>query len=66
MKRMPSASHGFVSTCCRPQRSRNCAMRSGATPTRFYVIIDFEHPRLGILRIGDFDRLIMDVRATMS
>jgi hypothetical protein len=32
----------------------------------FYVILDFEYPRLGIIRIDDFDRLIMDVRATMG
>ena len=32
----------------------------------FYVILDFEYPRLGIIRIDDFDRLIADVRASMG
>jgi hypothetical protein len=32
----------------------------------FYVILDFEYPRLGIIRIDDFDRLIVEVRATMG
>jgi hypothetical protein len=32
----------------------------------FYVILDFEYPRLGIIRIDDFDQLIVDVRATMG
>jgi hypothetical protein len=31
-----------------------------------YVILDFEYPRLGIIRIDDFDRLIADVRASMG
>jgi len=28
----------------------------------FYVILDFEYPRLGIIRIDDFDQLIVGVR----
>ncbi len=32
----------------------------------FYVIVDFEYPRLGIIRIDEFDRLIADVRSTMG
>ena len=32
----------------------------------FYVILDFEYPRLGIIRIDDFDQLIAGVRATMG
>jgi hypothetical protein len=32
----------------------------------FYVILDFEYPRLGVIRIDDFDRLIAEVRATMG
>lgn len=32
----------------------------------FFVILDFEYPRLGFIRIDDFDRLIEDVRATMG
>jgi len=32
----------------------------------FYVILDFEYPRLGIIRIDDFDRLILQVRASMG
>jgi hypothetical protein len=32
----------------------------------FHVILDFEYPRLGLIRIDDFDRLLADVRATMG
>ena len=32
----------------------------------FYVILDFEYPRLGFIRIDDFDTLIMQVRASMG
>ena len=32
----------------------------------FYVIVDFEYPRLGIIRIDDFDQLIVGVRASMG
>ena len=32
----------------------------------FYVIVDFEYPRLGIIRIDDFDQLIAGVRASMG
>jgi len=32
----------------------------------FYVILDFEYPRLGLIRIDNFDNLIMQVRASMG
>jgi hypothetical protein len=32
----------------------------------FYVILDFEYPRLGLIRIDDFDNLIVQVRASMG
>jgi hypothetical protein len=32
----------------------------------FYVILDFEYPRLGVIRIDDFDNLLVQVRATMT
>jgi hypothetical protein len=32
----------------------------------FYVILDFEYPRLGLIRIDDFDQVIAQVRATMG
>ena len=31
----------------------------------FYVILDFEYPRLGFIRIDDFDNLLVQVRASM-
>jgi hypothetical protein len=31
-----------------------------------YVILDFEYPRLGLIRIDDFDRLLVQVRASMG
>ncbi len=30
-----------------------------------YVTMDLEYPRLGLIRVTDFDRLLLDVRATM-
>jgi hypothetical protein len=32
----------------------------------FYVILDFEYPRLGLIRIDDFDQLIVQIRASMG
>lgn len=32
----------------------------------FYVILDFEYPRLGLIRIDDFDNLLIQVRASMG
>jgi hypothetical protein len=32
----------------------------------FYVILDFEYPRLGLIRIDDFDQLLVQVRASMG
>jgi hypothetical protein len=32
----------------------------------FFVILDFEYPRLGFIRIDDFDQLIVQVRASMG
>ncbi len=32
----------------------------------FYVILDFEYPRLGFIRIDDFDNLLVQVRASMG
>jgi len=31
-----------------------------------YVILDFEYPRLGLLRVDDFDELLVQVRASMG
>ena len=30
-----------------------------------YVIIDFEYPRLGLIRIDDFDKYLIQVRSAM-
>jgi hypothetical protein len=32
----------------------------------FYVILDFEYPRLGFIRIDEFDNLLVQVRASMG
>jgi hypothetical protein len=32
----------------------------------FYVILDFEYPRLGFIRIDEFDYLLIQVRASMG
>jgi hypothetical protein len=31
-----------------------------------YVILDFEYPRMGLIRIDDFDQLMVQVRAWMG
>ena len=31
----------------------------------FYVILDFEYPRLGLIRIDDFEALLVQLRASM-
>jgi hypothetical protein len=31
-----------------------------------YVILDFEYPRLGLIRVDDFDQLLVQVRASMN
>jgi hypothetical protein len=31
-----------------------------------YVIVDFEHPRMGSMRVDNFDSLLVDVRASMT
>ena len=30
-----------------------------------YVTVDLEYPRLGLIRVDSFDRVLTDVRATM-
>ncbi len=32
----------------------------------FYVIFDFEYPRLGLIRVDDFDNLLIQLRASME
>ncbi|HOB97813.1 MAG TPA: hypothetical protein PKM43_03580 [Verrucomicrobiota bacterium] len=34
--------------------------------TTVYVILDLEFPRLGMVRIDSFDRLLVELRATMN
>lgn len=36
------------------------------TAAAVYVIIDIEYPRLGLIRVDDFDRALMDLRASMG
>jgi hypothetical protein len=31
-----------------------------------YVILDLEYPRLGLIRVSDFDQVLVDLRATMK
>jgi hypothetical protein len=31
-----------------------------------YIILDFEFPRLGLMRVDSFDQVLMDVRAGMG
>lgn len=39
---------------------------AGAIASCVYVILDMEFPRLGLIRVDDFDRLLVEVLATMT
>jgi hypothetical protein len=39
---------------------------AAVTAITFYVILDLEYPRLGLIRIDAFDQLLVDVRASMD
>jgi hypothetical protein len=50
-----------------PSPSRaHMVMLAAILAITFSVIVDFEYPRLGIIRIDDFDQLIAGVRASMG
>jgi hypothetical protein len=34
--------------------------------TTVYVILDLEFPRLGMIRIDDFDRILIELRQSMN
>lgn len=36
------------------------------TTLALYLIIDLEHPRLGLIRVGDFDHALMDLRQSWN
>jgi len=36
------------------------------TVTVIYVVIDAEYPRAGLIRLGSFDQLLVEVRADMD
>jgi hypothetical protein len=48
-----------------PSRSHMIVMALVLSFT-FYVILDFEYPRLGLIRIDDFDVLLVQLRASMG
>jgi len=31
-----------------------------------YVILDFEYPRIGVIRVDYFDQIMLDLRKTMD
>ena len=39
---------------------------AAATAFTFYVIIDMEFPRLGLIRVDAFDQALIDLRASMN
>jgi hypothetical protein len=39
---------------------------AGAIAASVYVILDMEYPRLGLIRVDDFDRLLAEVLAGMK
>jgi hypothetical protein len=49
-------------------RGRNWTYMIGFAATlsiALFVILDLEYPRLGLVRIDDFDRALVELRATM-
>lgn len=36
------------------------------TALALYIILDLEYPRLGLIRVDDFDRVLVDLRASMN
>ena len=34
--------------------------------TTVYVILDLEYPRLGLIRLEEFDQVLVDVRSSMN
>jgi hypothetical protein len=36
------------------------------TAGTLYVIIDFDHPRMGLIRVDRADQVLKDLRATMN
>ena len=38
---------------------------AGMLAAAFYVIIDIEHPRFGLVRVDDFDHVLVDLRQSM-
>ncbi len=34
--------------------------------TSIYLILDIEYPRLGLIRVDQFDQALLDLRATMN
>jgi len=41
------------------------AVYAGAIAASVYVILDLEFPRLGLIRVDDFDRFLVEVLAGM-
>lgn len=39
---------------------------AAAMAVALYVILDLEYPRLGLIRVSDFDQVLVDLRATMK
>lgn len=39
---------------------------AATTTVAFYLILDLEYPRLGLIRVTDFDQALIDLRASMN
>ena len=50
----------------RPGAGRTSSSSPRSSSFTLYVILDFEYPRLGLIRIDDFDKLLVDVREAMK
>src|SRR5262249_157546 len=58
------AGYGLAETAVRPWLPIACFATMLAVT--IYVIVDLEFPRIGFIRIDAFDRLFVDVRASMK
>lgn len=58
------AGHGMAGSRVRSWVHMACF--AGVIAAAFYIILDIEFPRLGLIRIDDFDQILRDVRTGMN
>jgi hypothetical protein len=57
---------GYATAASPTRRRLHTVAYAGVIALALYVILDLEYPRLGLIRVDDFDLLLEDVRAGMK